>query len=54
MLATYGIDTQTPKQVEPIQIWPPSELIKVGWVDCNADFVLSRDFRSKNTQSVRQ
>lgn len=29
MLATYGIDTQTPKQVEPIQIWPPSELIKV-------------------------
>lgn len=28
-LATYGIGTQTPKQVEPIQIWPPSELIKV-------------------------
>ena len=29
-LATYGIHTQTPKQVEPIQIWPPSELVKVG------------------------
>ncbi|CAB4016585.1 Hypothetical predicted protein, partial [Paramuricea clavata] len=28
-LATYGIHTQTPKQVEPIQIWPPSELVKV-------------------------
>ncbi|XP_046843566.1 phosphorylase b kinase regulatory subunit beta-like isoform X2 [Xenia sp. Carnegie-2017] len=28
-LATYGIDTQTPKQVEPLQIWPPSELVKV-------------------------
>ena len=29
-LATYGIQTQTPTQVEPIQIWPPSELMKVS------------------------
>ncbi len=28
MLATYGIQTQTPHQVEPIQIWPQSELVK--------------------------
>ena len=28
MLATYGIRTQTPHQVEPVQIWPPSELVK--------------------------
>ncbi|XP_022107548.1 phosphorylase b kinase regulatory subunit beta-like [Acanthaster planci] len=27
-LQTYGIQTQTPTQVEPIQIWPPAELIK--------------------------
>ena len=28
MLATYGIQTQTPHQIEPVQIWPPSELVK--------------------------
>ena len=28
MLATYGIQTQTPHQIEPIQIWPPMELAK--------------------------
>lgn len=28
-LATFGIETQTPQQIEPIQIWPPSELVKV-------------------------
>ena len=28
MLSTYGILTQTPHQVEPIQIWPPCELAK--------------------------
>lgn len=27
-LATYGIQSQTPTQIEPIEIWPPSELIK--------------------------
>ena len=27
LLATYGIATQTPTQVEPVQIWPPSELV---------------------------
>lgn len=27
-LATFGIETQTPQQIEPIQIWPPSELVK--------------------------
>ncbi|XP_067854028.1 phosphorylase b kinase regulatory subunit beta isoform X2 [Heptranchias perlo] len=27
-LNTYGIQTQTPQQVEPIQIWPQQELIK--------------------------
>ena len=30
VLATYGIQTQTPKQVEPILICPPSELVKVN------------------------
>ncbi|KAI1890186.1 hypothetical protein AGOR_G00171090 [Albula goreensis] len=27
-LSTYGIQTQTPQQVEPIQIWPQQELVK--------------------------
>uniref|UniRef100_A0A671Q9S3 Phosphorylase b kinase regulatory subunit n=1 Tax=Sinocyclocheilus anshuiensis TaxID=1608454 RepID=A0A671Q9S3_9TELE len=27
-LNTYGIQTQTPQQVEPIQIWPQNELVK--------------------------
>jgi len=29
MLANYGIQAQTPTEVEPVQIWPPSELVKV-------------------------
>ena len=29
MMATYGIQTQTPHEVEPVQIWPPSQLVKV-------------------------
>ncbi|KAI2662494.1 Phosphorylase b kinase regulatory subunit beta [Labeo rohita] len=29
-LNTYGIQTQTPQQVEPIQIWPQKELVKVS------------------------
>lgn len=28
-LATYGIQTQTPSQLEPIQIWSPGQLIKL-------------------------
>lgn len=31
-LNTYGIQTQTPQQVEPIQIWPQKELVKVKLV----------------------
>lgn len=27
-LATFGIETQTPQQIEPIQIWPPSLLVQ--------------------------
>lgn len=29
MMGTYGIQTQTPHEVEPVQIWPPRELVKV-------------------------
>merc|ERR1719186_543769 len=29
MLANYGIQTQTPHEVEPVQIWAPSEMVKV-------------------------
>ncbi|XP_050711769.1 probable phosphorylase b kinase regulatory subunit beta isoform X6 [Eriocheir sinensis] len=29
MMATYGIQTQTPHEVEPVQIWPPRELVKI-------------------------
>lgn len=29
MMATYGIQTQTPHEVEPVQIWSPTELVKV-------------------------
>jgi len=29
MMATYGIRTQTPHEVEPVQIWPPNQLVKV-------------------------
>ena len=28
MLANYGIQTQTPTEVEPVQIWPPGELVR--------------------------
>jgi phosphorylase kinase alpha/beta subunit len=29
MMATYGIQTQTPHEVEPVQIWSSRELVKV-------------------------
>ncbi|XP_017774293.1 PREDICTED: probable phosphorylase b kinase regulatory subunit beta isoform X2 [Nicrophorus vespilloides] len=29
MMATYGIQTQTPHEVEPVQIWSSSQLVKV-------------------------
>ncbi|GAB6026744.1 hypothetical protein CHUAL_013250 [Chamberlinius hualienensis] len=29
MMATYGIQTQTPHEIEPVEIWPPSELVRV-------------------------
>ena len=30
MLATYGIQSETPRQVEPILIWPPENLRELG------------------------
>lgn len=30
MLSTYGISSQTPHEVEPIQIWPSWRMVKVG------------------------
>ncbi len=36
ILATHGIPTQTQKQVEPIKIRPPGDiLLKVSFSDCN-------------------
>jgi len=32
MMATYGIQTQTPHEVEPVQIWSSTELMKVRHV----------------------
>lgn len=29
MLMTYGIQTQTPHEVEPVQIWSSTQLIKI-------------------------
>ena len=29
MLKNYGIETQTPTQVEPVQVCPPGELVRV-------------------------
>lgn len=29
MMATYGIQTQTPHEVEPVQIWSSTQLIEV-------------------------
>ena len=29
MMATYGIQTQTPHEVEPVQIWSSTQLIQV-------------------------
>ena len=29
MMATYGIQTQTPIEVEPVHIWRPSQLVQV-------------------------
>lgn len=31
MLSTYGISTQTPLELEPIQIWPSWKLVKVSF-----------------------
>ena len=42
MLATYGIQTETPRQVEPIQIWPSSELMEVcSWIGVSKPLNLS-------------
>ncbi|KAJ8247295.1 hypothetical protein GJAV_G00244650 [Gymnothorax javanicus] len=35
-LSTYGIQTQTPQQVEPIQIWPQQELVKLYPACCRS------------------
>lgn len=29
MMATYGIQTQTPHEVEPVQIWSSTQLVQV-------------------------
>merc|ERR1719357_1974454 len=29
MLANYGILTQTPTEVEPVQVWPPGEMVRL-------------------------
>lgn len=29
MMATYGIQTQTPHEVEPVQIWSSNQLVQV-------------------------
>lgn len=29
MLSTYGISTQTPHDLEPVQIWPSWKMVKV-------------------------
>ncbi|CAF1159596.1 unnamed protein product [Rotaria sordida] len=42
VLATYGIQTQTPKQIEPILILPPAELVKLyGHLGANEKFGFS-------------
>ena len=41
-LATFGIETQTPLQIEPIQIWPSSQLVKV----LHTSSVISKNFSS--------
>ena len=30
MLATYGIQSQTPKEVEPVQIWSQKQLVQAS------------------------
>lgn len=30
VLATYGISSQTPHEVEPVQIWPSWRMVKVN------------------------
>ncbi|CAH8476949.1 unnamed protein product [Heterobilharzia americana] len=42
VLATYGIITQTPLQVEPIQIWSSDQLVRVGkFMGCSERLGLS-------------
>ncbi|VDP90146.1 unnamed protein product [Echinostoma caproni] len=42
ILATYGVPTQTPRQVEPIQIWPPDQLVRVGkFMGCSQNLGLT-------------
>ncbi|XP_031411256.1 phosphorylase b kinase regulatory subunit beta-like [Meleagris gallopavo] len=43
-LNTYGIQTQTPQQVEPIQIWAQKELVKVSFIQ-NLVFCVERAYR---------
>lgn len=47
MLANYGIQAQTPHQVEPIELWPPSELVKVH-SDLGKHFALKIFFLNKS------
>lgn len=44
MLSTYGISTQTPHEIEPVQIWPSWRLVKVN----NICFILQKFFRCLN------
>lgn len=36
MLSTYGISTQTPHELEPVQIWPSWRMVKVEIKFCEA------------------
>uniref|UniRef100_A0A672ZT85 Phosphorylase b kinase regulatory subunit n=1 Tax=Sphaeramia orbicularis TaxID=375764 RepID=A0A672ZT85_9TELE len=51
-LNTYGIQTQTPQQVEPIQIWPQKELVKAyRFLAINKKLGLSGRPDSKHTST---
>ncbi|CAE1244331.1 PHKA_B [Acanthosepion pharaonis] len=42
LLGTYGIESQTPRQIEPIQIWSPKELTKAyGYLGSNKKLGIS-------------
>ncbi len=52
MLANYGIQTQTPTEVEPVQIWPPGKLVSTQLTSPPSQHALSQSSSFNNYRVV--